>query len=804
MSNDDLKIPADYGFARIGGVMNYLTREFVTDLHAFDMAALASLSRLTSNQPRGEMTIQANAYAKEQQSAWSVSAAGKASANFPLCSVALEFHTDQSAGELSTASGMKLTVGYAVRDYKIKLSRDVTAAELYQCATPRFKEAYDAIANAETAEDWLSAYMDFQEDYGHGFITSLELISCAAGNLSVQYTSTARQNAQKWGGSITVGGVGGGASACTEYARSQQTAGSQGTLTATVCGVPAESPAMNWARTLITGYAEKSIDTLTQRPPSAIAIPVTAAKLPDIPKITPPSKGDGLPPVKMNLNSNKDLVEYLKLKALLKDGGDIHSLPDWDACQKAPEESRAQVQEALSRHTSEIKKAVDELKFSDVAVASNAAIEATEALPSTVANPRRLRASVQERSASGDIDFGDYAICGFGFESYSKYLPALKSKIALPTKTGFFLVKHNLFIAARQIFAAYLNYIKDLPEAIRGTHIDSTLAARFSELLSQYVSQSRQTLRNRREDGDKYFSASDYEHAVATFEHTLRNDGVLRGALKIYDYFMANFEALSTAPFGFALTVTSPINETVYLTSDERLSFLPSRFSLPNKCMSAMTQPVMDYMVAQNSCRFIPVIRIVNDQPCIVLATYTNNLAPSPPIGWFPWQLSMQTIDALDYVPSGNEPVEFESDGWLAICMAKEKGSTVAFPSIVPVNYPEYFAAGIFRQGLPPPPGVMNYTASLQAFHIDKTPSGELMLISAQDRAIQYWPVKNSGNQYVGVAFSGRPEASAVPGLVKLKPIDYASLPGATIKGIPMWYEFPFEQFKKSIMDGYE
>ncbi|PWB36050.1 hypothetical protein DCO48_00970 [Pseudomonas sp. SDI] len=801
MSNDDLKIPTDYGFARIGGVMNYLTREFVTDLHAFDMAALASLSRLTSNQPRGEMTIQANAYSKEEQSAWSVSAAAKASANFPLCSVALEFHTDQSAGELSTASGMKLTVGYAVRDYKIKLSRDVTAAELYQCATPRFKEAYDAIANAETPEDWLAAYMDFQEDYGHGFITSLELISCAAGNLSVQYTSRATQNAQKWGGSITVGGVGGGASACTEYAKSQQAAGSQGTLTANVCGVPAESPAMNWARTLITSYAEKSIDTLTQRPPSAIAIPVTAAKLPDIPKITPPSKGDGLPPVKMNLNSNKDLVDYLKLKALLKDGGDIHSLPDWDECKKKPDESRAQVQEALNRHSSAIKKSVDELKFSDVAVSSPSAIEA---IPSTLPAARRLRASARENSASGDIDFGDYAICGFGFESYSKYLPALKSKIAVPTKTGFFLVKHNLFIAARQIFAAYLNYIKDLPEAIRGTHIDSTMAARFSELLSQYVSRSRQELRNRREDGDKYFSGADYEHTVATFERTLRNDGVLRGAVKIYDYFMANFETFSAAPFGFALTVTSPSNETVYLSSDERYSFLPSWFSLPNKSMSTMTKPVMDYTVAKNSCRFIPVIRIVNDNACIVLATYTNNLAPPLKDFTFPWQLSVRTIDAFDYAPSGSEPVEFGGSGWLAVCMAKENGTAVAFPSIVPVNYPEYVVFGIFRQGLPPIPGVMKYTASLQGFHIERTASGELNLVGAQDRAVQRWPVSRTGEPYVSVDFSTPPGAFTVPGEVKLKPIDYASLPGATIKGIPMWYEFPFEQFKKSILDGYE
>ena len=146
--NEKSELPYEYGFARIGSTMNYLTREFKPLLHAFDMSKLNALGVLVTRQPKGELTIDANSFTKSTQESSSFSTNSKVRAGFPFFKSSIEHHNTQSGAKLDTANGLSLKVRHSLIGYDIVLNDDITPEQLYACATPNFKAAYEKLVTA--------------------------------------------------------------------------------------------------------------------------------------------------------------------------------------------------------------------------------------------------------------------------------------------------------------------------------------------------------------------------------------------------------------------------------------------------------------------------------------------------------------------------------------------------------------------------------------------------------------------------------------------------------------------------------
>lgn len=143
--NEKSELPYEYGFARIGSTMNYLTRDFTPLRHAFDMSKLNALGMLVTRQPKGELTIDANSFTSSNQDSSSFSTSSKVRAGFPFFKSSIEHHNTHSGAKLNTASGLSLKVRHSLIGYDIVLNDDITPEQLYACATPNFKAAYNKI-----------------------------------------------------------------------------------------------------------------------------------------------------------------------------------------------------------------------------------------------------------------------------------------------------------------------------------------------------------------------------------------------------------------------------------------------------------------------------------------------------------------------------------------------------------------------------------------------------------------------------------------------------------------------------------
>jgi hypothetical protein len=156
MATDELDVPRNYGFARIGSAMNYVTRELHALKYAFDMAQLNQLGMIKPTPNVTSMqTVQSRAYSTSSQKDSSISRISGLSIRTPMTRVGLEHHTSTSNSHLDTTKGMSLTIAMAFRNYELRLADD--EEKLYRCASDDFRAAIEKLSAAE-GEAWLRAY----------------------------------------------------------------------------------------------------------------------------------------------------------------------------------------------------------------------------------------------------------------------------------------------------------------------------------------------------------------------------------------------------------------------------------------------------------------------------------------------------------------------------------------------------------------------------------------------------------------------------------------------------------------------
>ncbi|MFD2568778.1 hypothetical protein [Pseudotenacibaculum haliotis] len=798
--NKKSKLPYKYGFARIGSVMNCLTREFNPLKHAFDMSKLNALGRIQTKQPIGELSIEANSFSSSHQNSSSSSGDTTVKAGFPFFKTSYNEHTSNSEAKLNTANGLSLKVKHSLIGCDIVLNHNVTPEELYACATPRFKAAYNRVAESlelfnkisqgeedddhqlseeEAQNRWLQACHDFQAEFGHGFVTKLKLISTASGELLVSYDSEVDQDQQKHGRGYSLGGAfkkfSAGASHGKEWVDAHSNSEAKGSVSAQVESIPGISSVADWANSFITDYAGKSIDAIQEKPPTSIAAPVADAKAPEIPAVEAPKK-EGLPTPTITLDSADKVVEFMRVKEM-KDNGENGTKDEWkNFSKKLKEDAKSATDSKISQEGQQEQKQDN---------ASQKKWNYTQNKIHSLKTDNDIT-SKDQLDASEDISLGEYDIYDFEFTNYLDYFPALATDAFFPTRSGLNISKINIYLMTRQLIGSYFNYICQMPLKITGGYITRDRAASYEKTLYEYSDFINTYIKNK-----EYITDDDFRICTAKFGEMLQaNTHFAKIGMPVYNYFNEHYETLSKAPFGFTLTAfcdsygsgkTTRVYGERYnpnSTNSYSKNKIYTEGYLTNlKCtLSPWTKLRNDYQsLMKDSTRFIPVIH-GGEKPSLVLACYSYDEFTDK----WAWLILGKKLKENDL--HGKHTTLFNIDYFdlKIIHFHLEKSGN------------RYFKAKFHRS-----------EDQIEGIEDEGVEGLEFLKLA---QVIYDHDQKYLGKKLVQLGFGPITQKdSRVEKLIdaKFMPVDYDLVGEGPIQGIPMWQDFPFQALQDSITSGF-
>ncbi len=784
-------------YARIGSVLNYNTRKMEPTKHAFDLSQLAAIGRIDTANPIGIKIVQSNAFAKSSQDSHSFGTANEFKLGFPKCKISIGAHREKGEAKLESESGLSLTVGSSYVDYEIFITKDVTEKELYNCATPLFKEKYEALAKAMDFATWQKAYTDFTKEFGHGFVSKMKLMSFSAGILTVHYDSSVESSEVKFGGSVSVsarsGNKTGGAATGNEWANMHSKAGAKGTVNAKSVSVPAGNSNAAWVDKFVETYSNQGIDIITKAPPASVPIPTVNPKAPEIPTVEKIKDPKALPEFTLELSSTEDMIKYMQMKEMMTEGGHtINTIPSWEDYQQSKKkndnvekEKEKIVQNAEALNQDKIAKdgvnnnAIKSNRSLSQMDFVNSAMDASDV--SSNSSPEVIvsnNSSSEENYASNGspINLSDYTVYDVEYTRYSDVLSGLQFQSANPTNTAYFIAKLTTFIMTRQLFASYLHFVSDIPLEITKGYITKNRAIIYADYLKRFT-----------EELDGFISDTDiitedhYNHWTASFTQGLLNENSFKLCFNVYKYFFENYKIFSSAPFGYMLYCKYKINNLDYLYYHKRSTINYDTFysvigprSPYQSALKRWTGPEDWSAIAENSTCFFPII-IGTESPYIHLATYVIAPDQSPY-----WRVVGYTITVKDTLLS-----------------------TDYFTNTIGVG------TGKLGPGEATPCYLAN-TKLTEDFVLKKVSDNKIInneIINDKDYtcAVDIYAKDDPDNTYLKVFSSlDTSHAHGTPPTAYFKPIDYDMVRNQKMQGVPMWHEFSFDEVKKSILMGFD
>jgi hypothetical protein len=748
--SDKPELDVPYAQARIGSVMNYLTREFHFQRHAFDMAKLNVMGLITKTQPTSEQSVQADAFSTLSQNASSSSTSTKLALRTPLSRTALTHHTMKSNSRLETASGMNLTVGMAYRNFEYELLEGIEPDKLYRCADKAFQTALTRLASAATAEERGDAYADFTKNFGHGFVSGLKLISCASGELKTRYASRSSEQQQRHGRSVAAGatydGVSGGASRASEWAAETKETAAAGSLTSDVISLPNESPCATWVGKCMSEWTELGLQKMSEGPPKLPDAPKTDVKAPNIPVVTPDNEDTKVP--RAVLPDKTALQDDMQREQMTAEG--IDKSTNWKDYQES------------------IKTEAKQLDKNDIA----------DPKPEADDNGRKSESAWQDSKPHGvtadgaaaaspinDVDFGAYAVYDVKFTAYADVFPALAFHAA-PSRTALNLAKIHTFIMTRQLIASYLNFLASLPEDLTGGFIKhDEEAAAFERTLRTYID---------------YVSAlpaiitdAVYEKTILRFDEMLSASGFSATyGWPVYRCFLDNFRFLSNAPYGFLLTATDADgihypawNSWAMFDDAENVSMAGNTSSFPG-LIKWRDAAVSTRRIVEKSYRAFPIIGP---------GDASNGVKPG--------------IALAFYVPLNNAVLRNNDNLALSWWVLSASGDLLPVKKVKKFQHPDTWA---FEDADPSKHGTESKEFRARTV-TDVSPASNLLDVLAYEWGEYSFVMKLNNGQ----PFGNR----RVP--ITLTAIDFELGKDGAARGIPMWYELPFDLIKESVGNGF-
>lgn len=436
MNPIDTPIGNDLRATRLGTCFDNNKRKLLVTQNSFDLAKLNSekLLLFIDGIAKFELTTNSNNNSAYNSSAFNISA--KAEGGAFGCKVAMGFNMSSSRADAQKSKSIKACLSYRYMNQAMQIQK-ATEKTYFNCLLTDCQTALNEIFQAKSPDDKLRKYREFTKTYGHACVTKLYLGAGSIANIEIDANESAVSNSSKYGVNAAVSSAFVSASTAVNWAEEHKKAGLKGSLKIDAIDYPQNSPTKEWAHALITSYAGKGLDVLTEGPGFADLPRPNFESTPPYPKLKKPDNKE-LP------KNDSDLSNETQ-KEIMKDENFEGSWEDFVKRQK---------QELEKIDKSKIVKDAKNIKRNNVEIKQQ-----------PQADKSVIREAQLDANIESDWDLGGYLPVGYELTPWTDLFPSLKATTKYPSTSNIIFAKIMTFYYTRLQFGQYMNFLLDVGEA---------------------------------------------------------------------------------------------------------------------------------------------------------------------------------------------------------------------------------------------------------------------------------------------------------------------------------------------------
>lgn len=537
--------PDSFGYLRIGTPVNVdISRPNVYGA-ALDMGMLngANLLRVNAN-PTIIKEIQGSGFDEKAQNAWGASVSLSGGYKGSFLDISAEFHC-AAQHNISTSSAVQYVMARSTQKSGISLIDNPSQTQIYQCGTDGFREAIDAIVSAVNDEPVdpskvLTAINEFYRLYGTGFISKLELGALGVFEGKAQYASKSTMERLDLGGSLSVSGFVGGASAAADFCSQKIAQNAVGTFSAGSFGVPVGSVSEIWASGYVDAFSGAQLQKLGRLEAwsAAFNMNIPAPNPPQL-KQRPPHP-ESMPTIPSGrVEDIEGAIRKMQLDAFAKDYAAHH-----DGQSPSPNE--------YSIYLDKLRQ--DSL----VNISQINLVEIPPVDPAAPVNPHVQNRSIRvhpgyfqelphvkdSAAVGGQPEFGGYAVTGFDYKPWSAVLPFLKDIEQALSGTQVSLGLALVWLSIRQMMGQYLMYCSRYEElAPEGTDVAAyAYLQALQEISNKIVEELKEPT------SDWWDPSMVLKNIESSFQDILHHNKF--AFFEYYELIKNNYDWLKRVPFG--------------------------------------------------------------------------------------------------------------------------------------------------------------------------------------------------------------------------------------------------------------
>ncbi len=576
--------PDSFGYLRIGTPVNIdISRPYIYGA-ALDMERLngANLLRIDSG-PTIEKEIQGSGFDEKAQNAWGTSGSVSGGYKGSFLDITAEFHWTVQQN-ISTSSASQYVLARSKQKSGIALVDNPTQKQIYQCGTDGFREAIDEIIRAVSDDPFdpgkvLKAMNEFYLVYGTGFISKLELGALGVFEGSAQYSSKSDMERLDLGGSLSVSGFVGGASAAADFSKQKIAQNANGTFSGNAFGVPVGSASEHWASSYVDVFAGSQLQKLGQLEAWSAAFS-TQVPMPKPPQFKEkPPHPEPIPTIpKGRVKDIEGAIRKMQLDAFAED------FMRHRGRQPSPDE--------YSLYLDQLQ-LVSRVNSGQINLVNIPPIDPQVNLRGNRVHPGYFQrpAAIKDQNAGGEL--GDYTVTGFDYRPWSDVLPFLKNIEEAITGTQVSLGLALVWLSIRRMMGQYLMYCSRYEVlAPEGTEVAANAYLLSLQKLSDRIVNELQDPKS-----DWWDPSSVLKKLESEFQTILRENKF--NFFQYYDLIRNNYNWLKRVPFG-AIPVVSYKN---------KWYFQPYGLKLQQEVETSPTSSAIGpILVSKDALRLYPII----------------------------------------------------------------------------------------------------------------------------------------------------------------------------------------------------
>lgn len=579
--------PKSFGYLRIGTPVNVDVSRPNVHAAALDMERLkgANLLRIDVN-TTVEKEIQGSGFDMKAQNAWGTSGSVAGGYKGSFLDISAEFHWAVQQN-ISAGSAGQYILARSKQSGGIALIDNPTPTQIYQCGTDGFREAIDGIIHSvnKVPLDPLEVYAaitEFYRVYGTGFISKIELGALGVFEGKAQYESKSDIERSDLGGSVSVSGFVGGASAATEFSRQKIAQDANGTFVARSFGVPDGSASAQWVSGYVDVFSGAQLQKLGQLEAwsAAFNAQISPPAFPQIKHREP--HPETMPTIPSG--REKDIIGAIRKMQL-----------DAFAAEYQKTHGRQPTPQEYSNYMDNLR-LISKANQGEINLVEIPPVEPTIRYKKGRIHPGYFQdpADMTDVNAVGDQpEFGGYGVTGFDYKSWTDVFPFLKDIEEEIACTQVSLGLALVWMSIRRMMGEYLKYCSHYEVlAPEGTGVAANC---YFSSLQDVTDNLLKEFRN--PESEWWDPALVLKKIETNFQDTLKKNGF--DFFPYYELIKNNYDWLRRVPFG-ATPVVSYNNKWYYQ---------PSGLKLQQTIETSPESPSIGAMlVSKDAQRFFPII----------------------------------------------------------------------------------------------------------------------------------------------------------------------------------------------------